>query len=552
VVVSDALQTSSRRLLIALHHTSPKNGGAEEWTLLLDELVRTIHLTADQTFRSVKEFWESAAGYMPSSVDLTQEAHGGGIAQGELPDWIGVSSGIARISGLVQTISECFAASTRMPVLSSIDAVLDVCSRLTSIVPPDIGGHKALGGLNVNPNVGREERDELWSSLPSMHLSVLDLLRLLLRRLGSIMLPAIPEMLSMASRSFATMATCDENVQEHGFQIIKELLLLAGPALPKASVMLLKPVTQLCCDVLLQAAGHPKADLGKAVAQLNGTKVNGLAAHADSIFPTEKVSSNPATRHNRQAGHLVAATKLLPVLLSHLPQRCLSQDQRSLIDRTAIVTKDRDAMLASCLHPYTDARGRLFSSITPFLCQAFPDDQAIEILRSNVISPPNAADMEIDPAETDGDSKDVIDSLASLDQTAGRDALAGAYDEGSQGASAFGYPDLVSADRTQLPLDVREQSSNADDMAPSAKPQSLLSDKSGYGPPVAFIQTNALKRGIEEVETDVTVKRIDAGKGPMQAFTGSATLAGSDSSDGEEAQLDMTLELDEEDSEMEE
>ncbi|KAG7290450.1 hypothetical protein NEMBOFW57_000452 [Staphylotrichum longicolle] len=42
-------------------------------------------------------------------------------------------------------------------------------------------------------------------------------------------------------------------------------------------------------------------------------------------------------------------------------------------------------MLASCLHPYRDSRGRFYPSILPFLVRRFPADQAVEVLRSNLV-----------------------------------------------------------------------------------------------------------------------------------------------------------------------
>jgi pre-rRNA-processing protein RIX1 len=43
-------------------------------------------------------------------------------------------------------------------------------------------------------------------------------------------------------------------------------------------------------------------------------------------------------------------------------------------------------MVASVLNPFTDPRGRRYASILPHLTQLYPQDQALEILRTNIRS----------------------------------------------------------------------------------------------------------------------------------------------------------------------
>jgi hypothetical protein len=75
----------------------------------------------------------------------------------------------------------------------------------------------------------------------------------------------------------------------------------------------------------------------------------------------------------------------LPLFLSRLPQSHLAPETRGLLDRTAILCDSKEAMLASCLHPYKDSRGRYYPSILPFLVRRYPRDQGVEVLRSNLI-----------------------------------------------------------------------------------------------------------------------------------------------------------------------
>ncbi|PTB75756.1 hypothetical protein M440DRAFT_1457981 [Trichoderma longibrachiatum ATCC 18648] len=75
---------------------------------------------------------------------------------------------------------------------------------------------------------------------------------------------------------------------------------------------------------------------------------------------------------------------LLAAILAQLPQSHLKPALRGHLDKTAILTRSRDAMLASVLNPYRDQHGRMYPSILPHLVQQFPHDQGLEVLRSNL------------------------------------------------------------------------------------------------------------------------------------------------------------------------
>jgi hypothetical protein len=77
---------------------------------------------------------------------------------------------------------------------------------------------------------------------------------------------------------------------------------------------------------------------------------------------------------------VVAARALLPLLLSNLPQHLMEAYVRAEVDRTAILSHHKDAMLASVLHPYIGKNGKSLPSILPHLARAFPRDAAVEAL----------------------------------------------------------------------------------------------------------------------------------------------------------------------------
>jgi pre-rRNA-processing protein RIX1 len=74
------------------------------------------------------------------------------------------------------------------------------------------------------------------------------------------------------------------------------------------------------------------------------------------------------------------AKVLLPLFISHIPQQYLSISLRSLIDRTAVLSHNRDAMLASILHPFAGKNGSSIASVTPYLIREFGHDAIVELL----------------------------------------------------------------------------------------------------------------------------------------------------------------------------
>ena len=55
---------------------------------------------------------------------------------------------------------------------------------------------------------------------------------------------------------------------------------------------------------------------------------------------------------------IVSASELLPLFMSHIPQRHLDISLRSLVERTAILSHNKNGMLASILNPFVGKNGK--------------------------------------------------------------------------------------------------------------------------------------------------------------------------------------------------
>ncbi|KAL2164616.1 hypothetical protein VTH06DRAFT_3833 [Thermothelomyces fergusii] len=398
--VPQTLRESARRLFVLLPYTAPKNGSSEEWAKAIQSTILDCHATVDQVFRAVVESWQSTTGYRGEPVGTGPDPSGGSDEGDGLPSWVGVQAGAERLIGLLEFLAEFFNSPTKAPVSVPLGELLDLMARITLVTPPS---GRAEDSIETNPAIGRDERAELWSVLPDIHIAVLRFHRALVRRLRENAVPLATDILDQAVRVSAASRHIPA-MREAAYALAGELLHFAGPTLPKLTVDSLAPLIQSTCRDILLSTGHlesaqpstsPSSHAANPTKQQtqqqpqqqpprnHTSSTNADAYLANPASPSSSSSLAPSLSNPSQL--IATAAALLRVLFTHLPQACLSPELRSLLDRTAILAHDRDAMLASCLHPYRDSRGRYYPSILPFLVRRFPRELGVEVLRSNLV-----------------------------------------------------------------------------------------------------------------------------------------------------------------------
>ncbi|PHH55407.1 hypothetical protein CFIMG_007300RA00001 [Ceratocystis fimbriata CBS 114723] len=387
ILIPNTLQRSSRRLAVALHHTAPKAGGKDDWAKLVRDTVAHYHQTADQVFRGVSETWEPKTEHATSKVDFDAQAAGGGDGLEEYPAWSGVRAGSRRMIGLMEILADSLRYPTRAPVTIPIAVYMDVISRATQLVKTAPKTQAWEQAVETKAAVGREERDELWAAIPEIHVAALQLMQVISDRLGFSFVSLVPEALDYVIRVFKS-GIAMSSVRTTCYTLLVSILAIAGPTMPKSTVSLLDIIASACCRDLQQHAGvfksAAKIDTKKLVVAKNGT-----AANADLFMKSAPESH--IVRVVLTPAHYQAAEKLLSVLFTGLPQQHVKPALRGLLDQTAIAISARDSMLSSVLFPYRDQKGKLYASILPYLSQQYPQDQGVEVLRTNMRTTPHAA-----------------------------------------------------------------------------------------------------------------------------------------------------------------
>jgi hypothetical protein len=373
--VSSPLKESARRLVIALHQTVAKNAGGEEWSKAVRELVKDTHVTADNVFRAVIEDWESTAGYVGGPIDANQVLSGGGKSADDLPQWNGIVAGVERLAGLLEMLAEYFRSETSTPVSIPLGSITDLVTRMLSIAMPASDSSSRQGSARLHPAIDRDEKDGLWCGMPQVYIAALQVVVAVVERLQVAFMPLAQGILDQLVWVYPFGRSHPE-FRLVTYVVVAKVLLHIGQSFDKAQVGKLGSIMRSCCRDLQPV--DPDSHSGTIVEDA-GKKSHGH--HANQNADTFLQNKNNAVDLGLDETDLtVAARSLLPLLLSHVPQQHVDVSLRSLIERTAILSHDKDAMLASILNPFVGKNGKAMATVLPHLTRDFGQDMAVEVL----------------------------------------------------------------------------------------------------------------------------------------------------------------------------
>jgi pre-rRNA-processing protein RIX1 len=373
--VSMELKQSARRLDVILHQTAPKNTGGEEWAKAVRELVRDTHSTADLVFRAVIEDWESSSGYQADPVDVNIELRGGDKTPGDLPAWAGIYAGTERLAGLLEYLAAYFKSETSTPVAMPLGSISDMIARMLSIsIPwPD---SSATGGPRLHPAIDRDEKDGLFAGLSEVYVGALHLLDAIAERLQESFMPLAQGIFDQLTWVFPYGKHSIE-FRQLAYRLLTKILRNIGPSFNRSQAPKLSTVIKTCCHDLFSQEPSTKSTKITAT-DSKKSQSSGSSHNADALL--RKIGDSPVEVSIDNPELSAAAGELLPLFMSHFPQQHFDISMRSLIERTAILSHNKDAMLASILNPFVGKNGRALPTILPHLARDFPDDNVVEIL----------------------------------------------------------------------------------------------------------------------------------------------------------------------------
>lgn len=371
---SAPVSESARQLFVLLHVCGPKNTAGEEWAKSLDVLVVSMQRTADRVFRLSIEDWTSSIRSYDVVIsnqveDVVSDKKPTPLA---LPGWTGIHAGIERLDGLLRTLQVFLASATAAAVTVPVGNILNLVERVFSICPPGNGRNP-----RVKPEIGKDEREGLWDGLPRLQISAIGVSSLMISRMGynsAAITSTILEQLLWALES----QYGNEDFRNASYRLVSQILTAFGPSLPRNYASSLSRCISMCCEDLLPTT---VSQLQSGQASVSDTKKppNGtISTNADSYLKSE---SNQENLSAASPSVLEAARGLLLLTLTNLPNEYLPFSLRCQIDRTAIITNDKKAMLASVMNPSSERKGKKqTSSILPLLARAHPEALDVETL----------------------------------------------------------------------------------------------------------------------------------------------------------------------------
>ena len=290
-----------------------------------------------------------------------------------LPSWTGIYAGIERLDGLLRTIQAFVATTTSAPVVMPVTDIMSSVDRILSALRPS-----SIRSSRNRPEIGRDEREGLAVGLPQLHVSALGILSLLISRLGTGFAALTNTTLEQTFWVLEDEQEADD-IRVATYKVVSQILSAFGPSLPKSSAASLSRCVSLACADLLPLDESPTQD--DQASTPNGTKVsvsNTTSTNADSYL--KAVELRPEVL-NAEVSILAAARELLLLALARSPNGYLSGAVRNRIDRTAILTSNKDIMLASVMNTAKSKKGRINAiSILPLLARGYPEALEVETL----------------------------------------------------------------------------------------------------------------------------------------------------------------------------
>ena len=370
---------SAQCLFVQLYCCAPKAGAAEEWQSLFTKTVESAYDVADLVFRSMVEFWRTDARPKPATNTLQVEVQSDTNPL-QLPGWVGIQAGCERLVQLFGLLKCFFGTSNAGPVNCKVGQALNLINRVFLLRVPSIEDEKQNQDNLYNTQVQKEELMGLLRNLPSIHTSAMDLLIIMIDRLGAPLISAtIVECLSYIIRLFETEKR-DLLLRTVSYGLVRRLLESKGVLLDRSLVTSLSTImTECCLDCMACAQGRTSKEV--SISRSNNTQ--------ESLVPREVPNQLQQ-----------AASTLLPTLLAKLPPHSVSSELRARMDQAAILSCNRAAIVTSVLNP------RSGSSTLPFLTRTSSKSAETEAILRPRLPPITTGPVNLDGAFDDWTGQD--------------------------------------------------------------------------------------------------------------------------------------------------
>lgn len=422
------IKSLAYRLSVLLPQCEPKNGASDKWQQALSANIRVCHELVDRVLIEVEEDWQSVAGMEANKHGLrhTYEQAQERTQASERPAFSFIYPGAQAVQDQLLQLSQYFTSATSAPVTVQLGTVFDLLSRLFATTT---SVNTSKSSLAFVQGVAREEREAVQEVLPGIHVAAMGLLCAVLDLYGLSIASVAQTSLDQVNWLFSAESSRVE-VRTAVYGVLQRIIELTGPSMTKEQVSSFSHIVKACCNDLLATTPRIPQQI------TNGTKPGSAkpvqaVMNADSFL--QKATNSP-TATATLPGLTKAASSLLAVLLSVVPAKHYATANRTLMDRTALLTRHKTALIAGVLNPTPKlVSSSKASSLLPLLAQEFSSEPAVEALlrpRMPVIvtgrrqngsrSSSPEADEESEEEEDDQADDTQMDDVSGADSSTGQ------------------------------------------------------------------------------------------------------------------------------------
>lgn len=409
---SEILALRARQVLVLLSGCAPKNTQSQEWAQSLYMSIAKSHGTADLVFRALHEDWEysfhdnSSRGAATSSLPRTVQSN---EEESDLPGWVGIRGGLERLNGLLLTVHSHLAHPSPFAVAIPTGKVLDLVDRILSALAPSVAVSNGVNiGTRTKPEISRDECETLWTWLPQLHVSALNILEHFVARLEQ-------DSMSIDQRLLGDLLWIFQHEGSHVrirqvvYRVLAQMLTRCASGVHGSVASSLASVLRTCCEDLVPTEAYPNhhqmaTGNSKLASSMNATNADAYLKRTSS--PVTSLATPNETRR-------VAETLLVSGLV-HLASDFLPFSVRSKIDRTAVLAQSKPILQASILNPPYGRKGNQQASVMPLLARQFPQSQDTEaLLRPRMpLIQPTAADQNSSSESEVNERQEIDDEIA--------------------------------------------------------------------------------------------------------------------------------------------
>lgn len=392
--------------MIQLHQCASKNTIEAEWEKLSKYTISALHDTVDQLFCSVREDWEHPDPLRRAASaarNFDDDVCGDYEEPLKLPRWKGINQGTQRLESLLSLLRNLADTTTTASMPFPVGSIINAISRLTNLTVPS--SDKALHlQVRIHPEATRLEREELFAALPRIHICSLQLMTSLMETFKTGFISVIQNLTEQVLWVFQAEKDF-QDVRTECYKFLFASLSSLAHSWSRANAVQLSRLIQQCCR-----------DISSNDTSRSGPEANDLNPNAHyatkgmTQINADAFLTGPEPQHSKQrmnkSGVQSAAIHLLPRLITYIPPHVISFSLRAELDRTAILSRHREAMLASVLNPMAVRPGKKPTpSIMPFFARECGNDLLAEgVLRPRMPIVPNFLAKESDFEELEDDA----------------------------------------------------------------------------------------------------------------------------------------------------